>query len=113
TEFATAVITNNIITENGWRKEWVCPQVGLWMNAPSSRFQFTYNDVWNNVSGDYKDIGSLTGINGNISENPEFKSKFDFTLEPGSELFHSGNPIITNLDGSRSHLGIEGGQGVK
>jgi hypothetical protein len=26
-----------------------------------------YNDVWNNVSGDYKDTESLTGINGNIS----------------------------------------------
>jgi parallel beta-helix repeat protein len=113
TEFATAVITNNIITENGWRKEWVCPQVGLWMNAPSSRFQFTYNNVWNNTAGDYMEIDNLTGTNGNVSIDPKFKSNSDFTLQTDSPLINTGNPQITNLDGLRSSIGIEGGQSVK
>lgn len=109
-ETATGVITNNIITENGWRKEWVCPQVGLWMNADSSRFKFTYNDVWNNVLGDYRDITNLTDVNGNVSVNPLFKSRFDFSLQYDSPLFNIGNPEITNLDGSKSHIGLDGGQ---
>lgn len=41
-----AVIVNNIITLNGWRDEWVCPQVGYWMNAPGSDITFKYNNVW-------------------------------------------------------------------
>lgn len=112
-ETATGVITNNIITENGWRKEWVCPQVGLWMNADSSRFKFSYNDVWNNNMGDYKDITNLTDINGNLSVNPLFKSKFNFSLQSDSPLFNKGDPVITNLDGSRSHIGINGGQSAE
>lgn len=112
-EHASGVITNNIITENGWRKEWVCPQVGLWMNAYKERFIFSYNDVWNNVMGEYKDVDNLTGIDGNISADPLFKSKYDFTLNAGSPLLNSGNPAITNLDGSQSHIGIDGGQSIK
>ena len=113
TEFATAVITNNIINENGWRNEWVCPQVGLWMNAEPTRFQFTYNDVWNNAAGDYKDIENLTGINGNVSVDPKFISDIDFKLKEDSPLLNAGNPSITNPDGSRSNIGIDGGQSVK
>lgn len=112
-EHAGGVITNNIIAENGWRKEWVCPQVGLWMNAYKERFIFSYNDVWNNTAGEYKDIDNLTGIDGNVSVDPIFKSKFDFTLNDNSPLLNSGNPSITNLDGSRSHIGIDGGQSMK
>jgi len=113
TEYATGVITNNIISENGWRNQWVCPQVGLWMNAKKERFVFSYNDVWNNYAGEYKDIDDLTGINGNMSTDPFFKSKYDFGLQSRSPLFHEGNPVITNLDGSRSHIGLDGGQSVK
>lgn len=109
-ETAAGVITNNIITENGWRKEWVCPQVGYWMNGDSSRFVFTYNNVWNNEMGDYKDIASQAGINGNISVDPLFIGKYDFRIDAGSSIKNSGNPAITNLNGSRSDIGITGGQ---
>lgn len=112
-ELATGVITNNIITENGWRKEWVCPQVGLWMNANKDRFVFSYNNVWNNFAGEYKDVEDLTGIEGNMSSDPFFISKFDFGLQSRSPLLNAGNPAITNLDGSRSNIGIDGGQSVK
>jgi len=107
-EFASAIITNNIITENGWKKEWVCPQVGLWMNAPSKQFVFTYNDVWNNYSGNYKDIDEQTGKFGNISVDPQFTSKFDFTLRRTSPLINNGNPDKKDKEGKRSNMGIEG-----
>ena len=112
-ETATAVITNNIITENGWRNQWVCPGVGLWMNADSSRFKFAYNNVWNNTAGDFEGISNLSGINGNTSVDPFFKSKYDFGLQSRSPLLYTGNPAITNPDGSQSHIGIDGGQSVK
>jgi parallel beta-helix repeat protein len=112
-ENATGTITNNIITDNGWRKEWVCPKTGLWMNADPEKFRFEYNDVWNNVETDYKNINSLEGINGNISTNPFFISRYNFSLKLESPLLNKGNPLITNLDGSRSHIGIDGGQCAK
>ena len=83
------------------------------MNAEPSRFKFTYNDVWNNAAGDYKDIENLTGINGNVSADPKFNSNFDFKLKEDSPLLNAGNPSITNPDGSRSNIGIDGGQSVK
>lgn len=112
-ENGSGVITNNIITDNGWRKEWVCPQVGYWMNANPSRFVFTYNNVWNNSAGNYKDIKDLTGQDGNISVDPQYKGQYDFSLQSSSPLLNNGNPAITNSDGSRSHMGIDGGQSVK
>jgi parallel beta-helix repeat protein len=113
TENASGVITNNIITENGWKTEWVCPQVGVWMNSNPSRFTFSYNDVWNNVMGNYENIADLGGSNGNISVDPLFRSGYDFYLQSGSSLINKGNPLITNLDGSRSDVGIDGGQSVR
>lgn len=113
TEYATGVITNNIITENGWRNEWVCPRVGLWMNVENDRFIFSYNNVWNNFEADYRGIEDLKSLKGNISYDPIFKSRLNFSLESGSPLWNIGNPSITNLDGSRSHIGLDGGQSAK
>lgn len=107
------VIRNNIISENGWRKEWVCPQVGLWMNADSSKFVFEYNNVWNNAFSDYKDIENLTNKSGNVSVEPDFRGQYDFRLKENSSLFNIGDPKITNKDGTRSHIGVDGGQNTK
>lgn len=109
----SGVIRNNIISENGWRKEWVCPQVGLWMNADSSKFIFEYNDVWNNTVSDYQDIENLTGKSGNISVVPDFRGQYDFHLKENSALFNAGDPGITNTDGTRGHIGINGGQNTR
>lgn len=107
------VIRNNIISDNGWRKEWVCPQVGLWMNADSSKFIFEYNNVWNNVVADYRDIDDLTGKFGNVSLAPDFRGQFNFYLNDNSPLLNAGDPKITNTDGTRSHIGIDGGQNTR
>jgi len=108
-ETASGVITNNIISDNGWRKEWVCPQVGLWMNADSSRFIFSYNNVWNNLNGNYLNIENLTGHIGNISIEPDFISAENFHLKHGLLLRPAGKPSILNKYGTRSHIGIDGG----
>jgi len=107
---ARGLATNNIITENGWRKEWVCPCVGVWWyEGKSDGFRLSYNDVWNNVVADYQDLEDLTGKEGNVSVNPEFSGKTNFHLSGDSALKDKGNPTYTDQDGSVSDLGIYGG----
>ena len=107
---ARGLATNNIITENGWRKEWVCPCVGVWWyEGKAEGFKLSYNDVWNNVAADYQDMEDLTGKEGNVSVNPEFSGKADFHLSGDSALRDKGNPTYTDPDGSVSDLGVYGG----
>lgn len=106
---ASGLLTNNIIVENGWRDEWVCPRVGVWVNGVVARFPITHNDVWNNVAGNFMDIQDLTGTDGNLSLDPLFADSLDFHLREGSPGVDAGNGIFTDPDGSRSDLGIHGG----
>jgi hypothetical protein len=112
-ETAHGVFVNNIITENGWRKEWVCPCVGIWMNGKPENFIVSHNDVWANKEANYKDMDDLTGKDGNISADPLFKDKMDFHLLPNSPCIDSGDSIFTDLDGGLSDMGIYGGPGAR
>ncbi len=107
------VCTNNIVTENGWRKEWVCPCVGIWATDINPNFSISYNDVWNNNAGNYKDLPDLTEQNGNLSIDPLFENQQDFRLKPNSPLIDKGNPFLTDPDGSISDIGIYGGPNAK
>jgi hypothetical protein len=110
---ATGIFTNNIVVANGWRDEWVCPQVGVWMNSVSENVEISYNDVWGNTAGDYRDMDELTGSDGNISLDPTFADSFDFHLSPGSPCHDAGNPIFTDPDGGPSDMGIYGGPAAR
>jgi hypothetical protein len=103
------ICTNSIIVENGWRKEWVCPCVGVWATDINQNFYIGYNDVWNNSAGNYKDMPDLTEQNNNLSVDPLFVDQKDFRLKPNSSLIDKGNPLLTDPDGSKSDLGIYGG----
>ena len=106
---ATGIFTNNIVVSNGWRDEWVCPQVGVWMNGVSENLEISYNDVWGNTAGDYRDMDELTGTDGNISVNPTFADSFDFHLSEDSPCHDAGSPIFTDPDGGWSDMGTHGG----
>jgi hypothetical protein len=108
---AAVSFTNNIVVANGWRDEWVCPQVGVWLNGDASNLSFTHNDVWGNAAGDYRDIDDLTGADGNISLDPLFADSLDFRLLSGSPAIDAGNPVFTDPDGGPSDLGAYGGPG--
>ncbi len=110
---ATGVFTNNIVVSNGWRDEWVCPQVGVWMNGLSESIEISYNDVWDNVAGDYRDIDELTGLDGNVSLDPTFADSFDFHLSEDSPCLDAGNPIFTDPDGGPSDMGVYGGPAAR
>lgn len=100
---------NNIIIDNGWRKEWVCPCVGVWNYGNKDNWEFYNNLVWNNKEGNYKDIADMTGMNGNISVNPLFVGDGDFHLQPQSPAIDAGFKEITDHDGSLSDIGMYGG----
>lgn len=106
---ARGVLSNNIIVQNGWRKEWVCARVGLWMNGDPKDFPVTYNDVYGNQAGNYLGMEDLTGQDGNVSLEPNFSDSVDFHLKEGSPLIDAGDPLLTDPDGTRSDIGLYGG----
>jgi len=110
---ARGTLINNIVTENGWRKEWVCPCVGIWMYGKPENFVISHNIVWRNEEGNYRDMDDLTGQNGNISADPLFRGKIDFRLMPGSPAIDSGDSVFTDPDGGPSDMGIYGGPGAR
>lgn len=123
------VFVNNIVYNNGWRTKWVCPCVGVWMLGNPNDFIITNNNVYvdpeiisaeraapTTVKGEelkwaanYQDIADLTGKFGNISVNPLFADTLNFKLLPTSTLINAGDSILTDLDGSRSDIGVWGG----
>jgi len=106
-------IVNNVITANGWRKEWVCPCVGVWNYGDWAKWEFVYNIVWNNKEGNYRDIWNQTDINGNLSVDPKFIGESVFILRDDSPALDAGHPEISDPDGSRSDIGIYGGPQAK
>ena len=106
TPTVTGRLTNNIIIENGWHEEWVCPGVGIWMNASLYDFPITYNNVWHNYQGQYKGVEDQTIFNGNISMNPLFESLRTFELHPGSPCKGTGDPTVPFPGSLQSDMGL-------
>jgi hypothetical protein len=102
-------IINNIITANGWRKEWICPCVGVVNFGDWAKWEFRHNIVWNNKAGEYEGIWDQTGINGNLNVAPGFVGEGDFRLSEDSPAWHAGDTLIYNPDGTTSHIGLYGG----
>ncbi len=105
----TGRFSNNIVSENGWRDEWVCPCVGIWNAGKLFNFDISYNDVWNNKSGQYRDMPDPTETNGNLSIDPTFADRDSFSLSPQSPLIDKGNPLLSDPNGTPSDIGLFGG----
>lgn len=106
-------IVNNIVTENGHRKEWVCPCVGLWSVGMAENWTIDFNNVWANYSGDFLGPLPLARMRGALSKNPQFADTLDFHLTPSSPCIDTGDSTLTDPDGSRSDMGIFGGPTAK
>jgi len=102
-------IVNNIITENGWRDQWVCPCVGVWNYGDWAKWRFSNNIVWNNKVGQYEGIWDQADINGNLNKDPMFVAPGNYDLQPTSPGLHAGDSATYNIDGSISHIGLTGG----
>lgn len=106
-------IVNNIITDNGWRDQWVCPCVGVWNYGDWAKWRFSNNIVWNNKAGQYEGIWDQADINGNLNKDPLFEGSGSYNLQPNSPAIHAGDSATYNPDGSISHIGITGGPQAK
>lgn len=106
-------IINNIIVDNGWRKEWVCPCVGVWNYGDWAKWEFSHNIVWNNAEGNYRDIWDQTDIKGNLSVDPLFFDTVSFLLQSDSPAIDAGHHEVSDPDGTRSDIGPHGGPQAK
>jgi hypothetical protein len=110
---------NNVVYKNGWRKQWVCPCVGIWDHGQPTGFSIRSNLVYENEKGEYKAVEfdedepgpdyDLTGQFGNVSRDPLLVDTVGFVPQMNSPLLNAGDTLITDLDGSRSDIGVHGG----
>ncbi len=108
-ESATGLAANNIIADNGWRQEWVCPRVGIWHAGESSRFPVTWNATGGNAAGDWRSELGEAVPDRRVAPRPLFRGPVDFRLPKGSPLIDAGDTTRTDRDGTRSDLGLTGG----
>jgi len=92
------LIENNLIASNG------LSSYGIYASQVAPYLK--YNDVWNHPKGNYSSIiGDQTGINGNISADPNFAAADNFHIIPSSVCVDAGNPATSFPPGS---LDIDG-----
>ncbi|MEW6609297.1 MAG: choice-of-anchor Q domain-containing protein, partial [bacterium] len=90
---SSSSITNNIITGNIANRGG-----GIYCDSASS---IGYNDSWSNSPQNYDGISDQTGINGNISADPQFIEGGDYHLQASSPCIDAGSntaPAIPSTD---------------
>jgi hypothetical protein len=99
-------IVNNISVRNGWRKEWVCPCVGMWnQESDTAGWEISHNLLWGNQAGNVLGMDSTRFM----VTDPQFADTTEFHLAKESPAWNAGDPVLKNPDGSRSHIGNTGG----
>jgi hypothetical protein len=75
---------------------------GIRVHDSQSTTSFACNDVWNNAPYDYSGMPDLTGVDGNISDDPMFcdVAALDFTLHSTSPCAPGNSPSGCNLIGA-------------
>ena len=110
---------NNLVYRNGWRKQWVCPCVGIWDAGQPKEFAVRHNLVYANEKGEYKAVEfdedkpgppyDLTGQFGNLSVDPLLADTVLYRLQPQSPLWGAGDTLLSGGEGGRSTIGPQGG----
>lgn len=108
-EECRGIAVNNVIADNGWRREWVCPRVGVWHNGRQADFPIVFNDLSGNVMGAWLSELAEPAPVGNIQIDPRFMGPEDFRPLPGSPLIDAGDTTRTDIDGTTSDIGLTGG----
>ena len=95
-------ISNNIVAFNTWGLE----QVENDFTSPVIKHNCVYGNRIKNQNADFKGIDNQTGINGNISEDPQFANRMfgDFHIQPDSPCRNAGDSAEvesgwTDIDG--------------
>ena len=91
---------------------------GVWCDATGATSDLFYNAVYQNAGNHYVgDCVDPTGSSGNIEDDPTLKgysidadaSNDDLHLDLLSPCIDTGHPAITDVDGTRSDIGVYGG----
>jgi len=114
---------NNVVLAPGWRKEWVCPRVGVWQNGPDVQFEAHHNVIWDpeeepwrksvwregNEEPENTALAADTTLSGRfVVMNPRFVNALenDYQPAPDSPLIDAGSPDESDVDGTRSNIGL-------
>lgn len=108
-ETATGLAVNNVIVDNGWRREWVCPRVGIWHTGRLERFDVRFSTVHGNAEGQWKSETGEARPASVIDVDPVFREPDDFRVPIDSPVIDRGDPTRTDTDGSPSDMGLGGG----
>gem|GEM_PF-589726 len=102
------IFNNLIFNQNGTG--------GLVVSAPGCSLHIRYNDLWNNTPQNYVGIDDRTGIDGNISTDPQLVDweHNDYHLQPTSPCIDTGDPTERydrepEPNGDRINMGVFGG----
>lgn len=99
--------TRNTIISKIYRGSWSQSAYGVGGDALAHTFE--YNDVYDCTNGFYT---SGTPGEGCLNVNPYYKSPFsDFHLASYSQCKNAGDPLIEDVNGTRSDMGCYGGPG--
>ncbi len=92
---------------------------GIYSSCLQCPFSADHSNTWDNESGDYTNLSTPTGSDGNIAVDPEFLDTaatdpvdWDLHLVAGSSLFAAGDPALADPDGGTSDIGAFGGPGA-
>ena len=115
-EGATPVFHNVVVSEN----EATYLGGGIYNdNYEPGSPSFLYCNIWGNVPSDFHGMANPVGQDGNISLDPAFLDTsypdpyyWDLHLSALSPLINTGDPAISDPDGTRSDLGAYGGPGA-
>ncbi|MHC4499137.1 MAG: right-handed parallel beta-helix repeat-containing protein, partial [Planctomycetota bacterium] len=100
---SSPIIVNNIIASNG-------NSYGIYSLAGMPLPVMRYNNVWGNGGGNYNSvIGDQTGINGNISIEPNFVNpdSNDYSLNYSSKCINAGEPNYLPDSNEKDYHGDE------
>jgi len=80
---------------------------GIYVSSQDHRTVTGFNDVWNNMGGDYLGGSTQTGLNGNISQNPQFVDigNGDYRLLDASPCINAGDPHFQPAPGESDFYG--------
>ena len=80
---------------------------GIYLDSQDTITQTTFNDVWNNAGGDYYGGTNRTGLNGNISQDPQFvdAGNYDYHLRDVSPCINAGDPNFQATVGDSDFYG--------
>ena len=97
-------VANTVVAESGG--------VGVQTDGGAPFALWAYNDVHGSAVVDYAFMDDPTGIDGNLSVDPQFTAPAsgDLTLQPTSPCIDTGAPTLDDPDGSRSDMGAYGGE---